>query len=64
MTRPRGPNLINFEETDPILDFGQLSNQTTSRQTQNNRIATKFVYDVATADNGIVFTYHLWRWYW
>jgi hypothetical protein len=53
----RGPNLINFEETDPTAsDFGTIYYPTADnppRQTQNNRIATtKFVYDVATADNG------------
>ena len=53
----RGPNLINFEETDPTADdFGTIYFPTADnppRQTQNNRIATtKFVYDVATADNG------------
>ena len=53
----RGPNLINFEETDPTApDFGTVYFPTADnppRQTQNNRIATtKFVYDVATADNG------------
>ena len=53
----RGPNLINFEETDPTAnDFGTVYYPTADnppRQTQNNRVATtKFVYDVATADNG------------
>ena len=53
----RGPNLINFEETDPTAsDFGTIYYPTADnppRQTQNNRVATtKFVYDVATADNG------------
>ena len=53
----RGPNLINFEETDPTQsDFGTIYYPTADnppRQTQNNRVATtKFVYDVATADNG------------
>jgi len=53
----RGPNLINFEETDPTAaDFGTVyfpTADTPPRITQNNRIATtKFVYDVATADNG------------